>query len=153
MLLNINWKNNSLQWCHNECGGVSNHWRLDGLLNCLFRRSSTKTSKLHVTGLCEGNPPVTGGFPSQRVSDVENVSIWSCTHHVLPKLVPKHSIKQWGSNSLTPIFIRWQGRVNRLRFSQSRQRLHLPFLTGPVIVFVSKVRETEYSAWWRSSLL
>ena len=28
------------------------------------RRRSNKTSKLRLTGLCEGNPPVTGGFPS-----------------------------------------------------------------------------------------
>ena len=33
-------------------------------------------SKLRVTGLCEGNPPVTGGFPSQTASNAENVSIW-----------------------------------------------------------------------------
>ena len=39
-----------------------------------------KTLKLRVTGLCEGNPPVTGGFPSQRASDAENVSIW-WRHH------------------------------------------------------------------------
>ena len=36
-------------------------------------------SKLCVTGLCEGNPLVTGGFHSQRASDMENVSIW--WHH------------------------------------------------------------------------
>ena len=30
---------------------------------------SKKTSKLRVTGNCEGNPPVTGGFPSERVSE------------------------------------------------------------------------------------
>ena len=30
---------------------------------------------------CEGNPPVTGGFPSQRASNAENVSIW-WRHHV-----------------------------------------------------------------------
>ena len=35
-----------------------------------------RTSKLRVTGLCEGNPMVTGGFPSQRASNAENVSIW-----------------------------------------------------------------------------
>ena len=35
-----------------------------------------KTSKLHITGLCEGNSPVTGGFPSQRASNTENASIW-----------------------------------------------------------------------------
>ena len=34
---------------------ASNHRRLGWLLNRLFRRSSKKTSKLRVTGLCEGN--------------------------------------------------------------------------------------------------
>ena len=45
-----------------------------------FRRRSKKTSKLRVTCLCEGNPPVTGGFPSQRTIDAENVSIWWHRH-------------------------------------------------------------------------
>ena len=54
--------------------------RLDCLLNCLFRHRSKKTSKLCVTGLCEGNPPVTSGFPSQRDSNTENASIWWCHH-------------------------------------------------------------------------
>ena len=70
----------SLQWRHNERNGVSNHRRYDCLLNRLFRRRSKKTSKLRVTGLCEGNPPVTRGFPSQRASNVENVSIWWRQH-------------------------------------------------------------------------
>ena len=39
------------------------------------------TSKLRVTDLCEGNPPVTGGFPSQRASNTENVSIWWRHHY------------------------------------------------------------------------
>ena len=47
----------ALQWNHNERGGVSNHRRLDCLLKRLFRRRSKKISKLHVTGLCEGNSP------------------------------------------------------------------------------------------------
>ena len=68
------------QWRHNERDGVSNHQCLHCLLNHLFRRRSEKTSKLRVTGLCEGNPPVTGGFPSQRVSNAEVVSIW-WRHH------------------------------------------------------------------------
>ena len=37
-------------------------------------------SNLRVTGFCEGNPPVTGGFPSQRPCNAENVSIW-WRHH------------------------------------------------------------------------
>ena len=45
-------------------------------------RRPKKTPKLRVTGLCEGNPPVTDGFPSQRASNAENVSIW-WRHHEL----------------------------------------------------------------------
>ena len=67
------------QWCHNERDGVSNHRCLDCLLNYLFLRRSKEISKPHVTGLCEGNPPVTDGFPSKRTSNAENVSIW--WHH------------------------------------------------------------------------
>ena len=52
-----------LQWRHNQCDGFSNHQPRDCLLNRLFRRRSTKTSKLRVTGLCVGNSPVTGEFP------------------------------------------------------------------------------------------
>ena len=40
----------TLQWRHNESDGVSNHRRLDCLLNRLFRRRSKKTSKPRVTG-------------------------------------------------------------------------------------------------------
>ena len=69
----------TLHWHHNERDGISNHRRLDVLFNRLFRRSPKKTSKLRVTGLCEGNSLVTGEFPSQRASNAENVSI--CWRH------------------------------------------------------------------------
>ena len=71
---------NPLQWHHNERDGASNHQTRDYLLNRLCRRSSKKTSKLRVTGLCEGNSPVTGEFPAQTASNAENVSIW-WRHH------------------------------------------------------------------------
>ena len=68
------------RWRHNERDGVSNHRRLDCVHNRLFRRRSKKTSKLGVTGLCYGNSPVTGKFPTQRagqrVSNAENISVW-----------------------------------------------------------------------------
>ena len=64
-----------LQWRHNERDGVSNNRHLDCLLDRLFKRRSKKTVNLRVTGLCEGNSPVTGRFPSQRASKVENVFI------------------------------------------------------------------------------
>ena len=50
----------SLQWRHNDHDGVSNRQSGDCLLNRLFRCISKKTSKLRVTGFCEGNSPVTG---------------------------------------------------------------------------------------------
>ena len=55
-----------LQWRHNEGNGVSNHQCLDCWLN---------TSKLWITGLCEGNSSVTNEFSAQRASNAENVSI------------------------------------------------------------------------------
>ena len=65
-----------LQWRHNERDGVSNHQHLDCLLSRLLRCTSKKSSKLLVTGHCEGNPPVVSEFPSQRASDAENVFLW-----------------------------------------------------------------------------
>ena len=63
----------ALQWRHNVHDGISNHQPH----HCLFKHSfwcrSKKTSKLHFTGLCAGNSPVTGEFPAQMASNVENV--------------------------------------------------------------------------------
>ena len=56
----------TLQWRQNERDGISNHWCFDWLLNHLFRRGSKKTPTLRVIGLCEGNPPVTGGIPHTK---------------------------------------------------------------------------------------
>ena len=71
---------NALQWHHNERDDVSNHQPHDCLPNRLFRYRSKNTSKLRVTGLCEGNSPGTGEFPAQKASNAENVSIW-WRHH------------------------------------------------------------------------
>ena len=60
----------------NERGDVSDHRRLDYLLNRLFRRRYKKTSKLRVTGLCDGNPVLS----LRRATNAENVSIW-WRHH------------------------------------------------------------------------
>ena len=51
----------SLQWCHNERDGVSNHRRNGCLLNRVFGHRWNKTSKLSVIAFCLGNPTVTGG--------------------------------------------------------------------------------------------
>ena len=39
-----------------------------------------KNPKIRVAGLCEENPPVTAGFPSQMASDTENTSTWYVHH-------------------------------------------------------------------------
>ena len=78
-------KYTALQWCHDDRDGVSNHQPNDCLLNHLFRRRSKKTSKLRLTGLCEGNSPVTSEFPAQGIRNAENVSIWWYHHEIIQK--------------------------------------------------------------------
>ena len=89
------------QWRHNGHDGVSNHQSHHCVRNRLFKRRLKKTSKLHATGLCVGNSPVTGEFPIQMASNEENVSIW-WRHHDKGCL-----FKHWGRNkwlTLKPIF-------------------------------------------------
>ena len=71
-----------LRWRLNGRDSVSNHQLHGCLLNRLFRRRWKKTSKLRVTGLCEGNSPGTGEFPAQMASYAESVFIW-WRHHVI----------------------------------------------------------------------
>ena len=72
--------NNPLRWRHNGLDSVSNLQPHHCLFSRLFRRTSKKTPKLRVTGLCVGNSPGTGEFPAQMASNAQNVSIW-WRHH------------------------------------------------------------------------
>ena len=83
----------SLQWRYDERDGVSNHRRLDCLLDRLFRRKSKKTSKRRVTGLYEGNSPVTSEFSAQRASNAENACIWWRHHVFIDPHGGEHSIE------------------------------------------------------------
>ena len=65
----------TLQWRHDEGDGISNHQPSDCLLNRLFK-AQIKENITRVTGLCEGNSPVTAELSAQRASNAENVSIW-----------------------------------------------------------------------------
>ena len=90
----------ALQWCHNERDGVSNHQRLNCLLKRLFRRRSKKISKLRITGLCAGNSPVTGEFPTQRASNAEifpsDDVIMGLKFHYVSKVAPDGDLpRQW----------------------------------------------------------
>ena len=82
----------SLQWRHNGRDSVSNHQPHDCFLNRLFRCRSNKTSKLRVTGLCAGNSPGAGEFPTQMASNAENVSIW-WRHHVVEVWMKNYTLQ------------------------------------------------------------
>ena len=71
----------SVRWRIKVGDGVLSHQPHDCSPKHLFRRRSRKASKLRVTGICEGNSPVTGECSAQRASNAENVSIW-WHHHV-----------------------------------------------------------------------
>ena len=53
---------------------------LTSVYSTVYSGADKKKSKLHVTGLCVGNSPVTGEFPAQMASNAENVSTW-WRHH------------------------------------------------------------------------
>ena len=70
--------------------GVSNHQQLNSVCSTGFIQLSS-TTKTHLRSallaLCEVNPPVAGGFPSQRANNVESVSMsWrhrgSCENNI-----------------------------------------------------------------------
>ena len=129
----------SLQWRHNERDGVSNYQPHDWLFNRLFRRISKKTSKLRVTGLCVGNSPVTGEFPTQRASNAENVPIWWRHHVICVPLVPKLSnLQQKNSTDQYSHGARW------LYFFTSRIPVNGPRshcdVTGRIVT------------WWRHQM-
>ena len=106
----------TLQWRHNEHNDVSNHRRLDCLLNCLLRHRSKNTLWLRVTGFREGNPPVTSGFPSQRpvtrrmfpFDDVIMINTyWSTLHQYsvpLSYLWAHYSLTHWGRDKIAANF-------------------------------------------------
>ena len=78
-----------LQCCHiHECHVVSDKRQNYCLFNSLSRLT-TQIKKSPLPVLCEENPPVTDGFPSQRASNAERVSIslrhpvYTPVHHVV----------------------------------------------------------------------
>ena len=76
----------SLLWTHYKdviMGEMASQITSLTIVYRLFRRRSKKTSKLRVTGLCEGNSPVTGEFPAQMASNMNNVPIWWHYHVII----------------------------------------------------------------------
>ena len=108
----------TLQWRHNEPHGAENHWHLDCLLNRLSRRKSKKTSKLRVTGLCEGNPPVDSphkGPVTRKLFPFVDV----CSRR---KTFPCHDVIM---GHLFDYYIRNRGSLNTMPIYDSVRNFHL----------------------------
>ena len=85
-----NYHSRILQWRHNGRYGVSNYQHLDCLLNRLFRCRSMKTSKLRVTGLCEGNSPVNSphkGPVTRKMSSLDDVIMKPIKRHCIAQCI------------------------------------------------------------------
>ena len=91
-----------LQCRRNGRNGVSNP--VSRLFAQPFDQTQIKKSKLRVTGRCEGNTPVICGFPAQRTSNAEKVSVW-WRHH--GQSINRHGVNllMWYSTISTRIII------------------------------------------------
>ena len=81
-----------------ECHDISNHQQLNYLFSSLVRPAAKKVSKLCKTGPLWGGP-VTGGFrtrgfPSQRASKAESISM-SWYHHGIKSPLGTWSLSLW----------------------------------------------------------
>ena len=117
-----------------------------------FRRRSKRTAKLRVTGLCEGNSPVTGEFPAQRASNAENASIWWCHHHFETTCSSRHCFHSMAIDVVSWLYgvdaVLWQKHVQR--------RFHIIIFDIPVSVSISSgysfMWETRPMPFWHSYL-
>ena len=93
---------NSFQWRYNERDGISN--RRPCLLSLLFKRRSNKISKLRVTGLCEGNLPVTwiSRTKDQKRGKCFHLVTSSCETDMLSALEAK--VIDAPSNECSPLY-------------------------------------------------
>ena len=90
---------NTLQWRHNGRDCVSNHQPHDCYTQAFIQAHIRENIIVPRHWPLWGIPPVTGGFPSQRASNAENVSI-SWRHHgpvgidkwLEPEYIPSHSL-------------------------------------------------------------
>ena len=135
-------------------------WSLS-LLNCLFRRRSKKTSKLRITGLREGNLPVTGEYPAQMASNEENVSTWWRRHddrNILYKVRTlflcsssvSFNIRIWTTpNEQSPLQWRHNERDGVLYFKSPASRL---FVQSFVQVHIKEnIKAPRHWLWWGES--
>ena len=99
---------------HNESDGVSNLQPHHRLLNRFFRRKS----KLRVTGLCDGNSPVTGELPARRTSNAENVFIW-WRHHDLSMFFKIISQQYFTNFAPSPLRGWWNHFITTTKYAEN----------------------------------
>ena len=78
-------------------------WRIKSPTSRLFALpfvQAQSRKNIRVTALCEGNPPVTNGFPSQRASTAVNVSIW-WRHRVIILIRTSHWFRYYSGSVVT----------------------------------------------------
>ena len=123
--------NYALQWRHNECNSVSHHRRLDCLLIVFYGCRTKKTSKPRVTGLYEGNPPVTGGSPHKGPVTRK------CFHLMT---------SSWWSRFYCALFC-WDHNINKLV-------LHFhPYSLGFLHWHWVRLRQCQWSISWKTRIL
>ena len=125
----------TLQGRHNERHGVSNHRRLDCLLNRMCRSRSKGTPKLRSTGFCEGNSPLTGEFPTQRASNAEKVSIW-WRHHTCYAVIVSCIV---GVELWRAVAAQYFHRLNRWReeeYTRGRSIERMTLFCGSFFIFI-----------------
>ena len=87
-----------------EGHGVSNHRQLERLFNIVCRQIAKHQSFVLLT-LCEGNPPVTGGFLSQMVRNEESTPPPPISRDVIILDINKRSTREFKATMITKITI------------------------------------------------
>ena len=87
-------------------------------LTIVYSAVYKKTSKLCVTGLCDGNSPESDEFPVQMASNAENVSIW-WRHHGYGAMTSMSASIWW---IIFPHFIVWLVIVKTIAWIKYHQR-------------------------------
>ena len=124
----------ALQWRQNERRGVSNHRQIYCLFDRVFRRTLKKTSNLRVTGLCAGNPPVTGGFPTQGASNADFFPIW-WRHHVPADGLAYSGAKPSPRTSLTRMAL------------LSKSGPYAPIRENTIMIIISDYNDIFFCQW------
>ena len=112
-------------------------WRFPGQVRSLWWRNEIETLSVSLT-LCEGNPPVAGGFPSQRARD-DDIWCFPYSKTQQPEQNTRKTRRDWDTtvrvNKVSRSYHRqsrsWQQTWPRIRYEMWRcsTSLEIPLLT------------------------